>query len=59
MCVAPRIVNEVSFVMRINREIHFAWGAAFGEVHVSLFVAGAACGEMWNDSRSGKRCNFQ
>ena len=34
-------------------------GAAFGEVHVSLFVAGAACGEIWNDSRSGKRCNFQ
>ena len=34
-------------------------GAAFGEVHVSLFVAGAACGEIWNDSRSGQRCNFQ
>ena len=34
-------------------------GAAFGEVHVSLFVAGAALGEIWNDSRSGKRCNFQ
>ena len=34
-------------------------GAAFGEVHVSLFVAGAALGEIWNDSQSGKRCNFQ
>ena len=37
----------------------FVAGAAFGEVHVSLFVAGAAFGEIWNDSRSGKRCNFQ
>ena len=37
----------------------FVAGAAFGEVHVLLFVAGAAFGEFWNDSRSGKRCNFQ
>ena len=37
----------------------FVPGAAFGEVHVSLFVAGTAFGEMWNDSRTGKRCNFQ
>ena len=36
-------------------------GAAFGEVHVSFFVAvaGAACGEIWNGSRSGKRCSWQ
>ena len=34
-------------------------GAAFGEVHVSLLVAGAAFGEIWNDSWCGKRCNFQ
>ena len=27
MPVAPLIVNEVSFVMRINHEIHFAWQA--------------------------------
>ena len=43
-------------------EVHmslFVAGAAFGEVHVSLFVASAAFGEIWNDSRSGKRCNFQ
>ena len=33
-------------------------GAAFGEVHVLLFVAGAAFGEIWNDSRSGKCCDF-
>ena len=24
--VAPRIVNNVSFVSRINHEIHFSWG---------------------------------
>ena len=29
MPVAPRIVNDVSYVMRINHEIHFA---VFGEV---------------------------
>ena len=23
--VAPRIVNDVSYLMRINHEIHFAW----------------------------------
>ncbi len=27
--VAPRIVNNVSYVMRINQEIHFAWQAQF------------------------------
>ena len=33
MPVAPRIVNDVSYVMRINHEIHFAWQSAeFGEV---------------------------
>ena len=26
---------------------------------MSLFVAGAAFGEIWNDSRSAKRCIFQ
>ena len=25
--LAPRIVNDVSYVMRINHEIHFAWQA--------------------------------
>ena len=27
-------------------------GAVFGEVEVSLFVAGAVFGEIWNGSRS-------
>ena len=30
----------------------------FGDVAVSLFVAGAVFGEIWNDSRSGKCCIF-
>ena len=34
-------------------------GAVFGEVQLSLFVAGAAFGEIWNDSRSAKCCIFQ
>ena len=34
-------------------------GAVFGEVEVSLFVAGTAFGEIWNDSRSAKCCIFQ
>ena len=29
LTVAPRIVNNVSYVMRINREIHFAWQAQY------------------------------
>ena len=34
-------------------------GAVFGEVRVSLFVAGAVFGEIWNDSRRAKCCIFQ
>ena len=34
-------------------------GAVFGEVEVSLFVAGAVFGEIWNDSLSAKCCIFQ
>ena len=46
--LAPRIVNDVSYVTRINHEIHFAL----------LFVAGAALGEILIDSRSAKCCIF-
>ena len=92
--LAPRILNDVSYVTRINHEMHFAWqaqylvrlevdiacsahskwrficdadqswdafcvaGAVFGEVGVSLFVAGAAFGDILGDSRSAKRCIF-
>ena len=57
--LAPRIVNDVSYVTRINHEIHFAWaGAVFGKVGVSLFVAGAAFREILIDSRSAKCCIF-
>ena len=27
--VAPRIVNDVSYVTRINRENHFSWQAQY------------------------------
>ena len=27
--VAPRIASDVSFLMRINHEIHFAWQAQY------------------------------
>ena len=45
--VAPRDVNDVSHVSRINHESHFCVaGEAFGDVGVSLFVAGAAFGDV-------------
>ena len=34
-------------------------GAVFGEVGLSLFVAGAALGEILIDSRSAKGCIFK
>ena len=34
-------------------------GAVLSEVEVSLFVAGAAFGEIWNARRRAKRCIFQ
>ena len=27
--LAPRLVNDVSYLMRINHEIHFAWQAQY------------------------------
>ena len=38
------------FIFRGRRSI--------SEVHVSLFVAGAVFGEIWNDSRSAKMLYF-
>ena len=37
----------------------FVASAVFGEVAVSLLVASAICREIWNDSRSAKRCILQ
>ena len=36
----------------------FVAGAAFDDVGVSLFVAGTAFGEIWVNSRGAKCCNF-
>ena len=45
--VAPRIVNHVSDVTRINDKCHFSRQAQYiGEVELSLFVAGALFGEV-------------
>ena len=33
-------------------------GAVFGEVEVSLFVAGAAFGEIWNDIAGARNVVF-
>ena len=41
--------------MRVN----FVAGAVFGEVQVSLFLADAACREIWNNSHSAERSIFQ
>ena len=60
--VAPRIVNDVSYVTRINHSESFCFRgrrSICGEVQVSRFVAGAAFRETWNDSWSAKCCIFQ
>ena len=41
------------------RDSFFVAGAVFAEVGVSLFVAGAAFGDILGDSRSAKCCIFQ
>ena len=45
---APRIVNDISYVTRINDASHFSWHAqaAFDDLGVSLFVAGAVFGDL-------------
>ena len=57
--VAPRIVTDVSFVMPINDDIHFAWQGQYLVKLEWLFVAGAAFGASLGDSRSAKCCIFQ
>ena len=39
MPVAPRIVNDLSYVRRINHEIHFAWQLQYlVKLAVTLFA---------------------
>ena len=41
-------------------QCHSSWHVQiFGDVAVSLFVAGAVFGEIWVDSRSANCCNLQ
>ena len=58
--LAPRIVNDVSYVTRINHEMHFAWQAQY--------LVKLECDFSWQaqhlvtflgDSRSAKCCIFQ
>ena len=51
----------MTFHMRrgsIMRFIFCVAGAVFGELGLSLFVAGAAFGDILGDSRSAKCCFF-
>ena len=45
--VAPRILNDVSYVTRINHEIHFAWQTSMiqGAFSVSFINWGKSCGD--------------
>ena len=67
--VAPRTVNDVSYVMRTKYVSLASWqaqylslfvaGAVLRQVLVSLFVAGAVFGEGLNVRLGAKRCIFQ
>ena len=43
MLVAPRIVNEVSYAMRINHDIHSAWQAQY----LVRLEGDACCSAQW------------
>ena len=58
--VAPRNVNDVSFVARINHESAFRGRhIIFGDVVMSLFVAGAVFGEISVDRQSASVVIFR
>ena len=52
LTVALRIVNDVSYVMRINHEIHFAWQAQYlvrleGDLTVAPRIVNDVSYVMW------------
>ena len=52
MPVAPRIVNDVSYVMWINHEIHFAWQGQYlvrleGDACCSNSIVNDVSYDMW------------
>ena len=58
--VAPRIVNDVSYVTRINHEIHFAWQAQYlVKLECDFSWQAQHYGDILGDSRSAKCCIFQ
>ena len=60
--LAPRIVNDVSYVTRINHEIHFAWQAQYLvklECDFSWQAQHLVTFDILGDSRSARSCIFQ
>ena len=43
MPAAPRIVNDVSYLMRINHAIHFAWQVQYLVKLEAAFCCSAYC----------------
>ena len=52
--MAPRIVNDVSYVMRINHEIHFAWQAQY-----LLKLEDDSCCSVLFPLRRARRCGLR
>ena len=46
LTVAPHIVNDVSFVMLINHEIHFAWQAQYLVRLEGVYCCSAHCNDV-------------
>ena len=52
--VAPRIVNDVSSVMRINHEIHFAWQ----EQYLVKLDCDSCCSALCNHRLDNRRVDI-
>ena len=59
MLVAPRIVNDVSYVTDIDHENHFWWQAQYLVILECHFLWQAQYSVKSGDSRSAKCCNFR
>ena len=53
--LAPRIGNDVSYVTRINHEIHFEWQAQY----LVRFEVDFACSALLNDVSYVRRINHE
>ena len=58
--LAPRILNDVSYVTRINHEMHFSWQAQYlVKLECDFSWQAQHFGDVLGDSRSAKCCIFQ